>query len=108
MQLLFDQVTRPGVRSRVWWDEVEGTYHNEHIGDVEAGIEHAKRAASGDRVGPGSRDMRHVAHVPPLIALQWLDEGIDVFSDDPEQKLKVRQRLNDADWQWLRTGGGRV
>ncbi|MEZ5935824.1 MAG: hypothetical protein R3F54_28725 [Alphaproteobacteria bacterium] len=108
MQLLFDQVTRPGVRSRVWWDEVEGTYHNEHIGDVEANIEHAKRASNGDRKPKtGDGTFRHVAHIPPVIALQWLNDGIDVFSRDPDQQRKVKQRLQDPDWRFLRTDGGR-
>lgn len=108
MQLLFDQTTRPGVRSRVWWDEVEGKYHNEHVGDVEPNIEHAKRAANGDRIAKTGSDFRHAAHIPPIIALKWLDEGIDVFSNDPDQKLAVARKLNDPDWAYLRTHTGRV
>lgn len=109
MQLMFDEVTRPGVRSRVWWDENEGTWHNEHVGDVEPNIEHAKRASNGDRMTPtGDGTFRQVAHIPPVIALQWLNDGIDVFSNDPEMRKKVIRRLNDPEWRYLRTDGGKI
>jgi hypothetical protein len=106
MQLLYDEPMFGGGRARVWWDENERTYHNEHVADVEANIEHAKRAANGDLAAKTGDQFRMAAHIPAVIIMQWLSEGIDIFSSDPEQKAKVRRRLNDPDWRYLRTGGG--
>ena len=76
--------------------------------NVEDNLEHAKRASNGDRITPRGDGTFHLAaHIPAVIALKWLDDGIDVFSSDPEQQRKVKQRLNDPEWRYLRTDGGR-
>lgn len=52
-----------------------------------------------------SRDMKHVARIPLIVAEQWLnDYGIDVFNQD--HKPAVRRLLNNRDWLFVRTGGG--
>lgn len=49
---------------------------------------------------------RLVASIPMVIVHKWLQEGIDVFSG--EQQDALARKLNDPDWAYLRTGGGRL
>lgn len=52
--------------------------------------------------------MRHVAEIPNLVAEQWLKEGINIFSPDPDMQKKFRQKLNSPEYRYLRTFPGRV
>lgn len=47
-----------------------------------------------------------VASIPNWIVEKWLKEGIDVFKD--EDWPKVRAKLNDPEYQFLRTSPGKV
>jgi hypothetical protein len=54
-----------------------------------------------------SRDMKHVARIPLVVAEDWLNKhGIDVLN--PDHRDRVRALLNDPDYRWLRTGSGRL
>lgn len=49
----------------------------------------------------------HVARIPNLIAMKWLrEEGIDIFNKDHFKKVK--QKLNDPEYRYLRTGKARI
>lgn len=51
--------------------------------------------------------MWHVASIPMTLAFKWLnEEGINVFKRSDWDR--VRRKLNDRDYQYLRTGLGRV
>jgi hypothetical protein len=54
------------------------------------------------------QSLRKVASIPNIIAEQWMKEGVNVFSNDPEQRRKVRQKLNSNEYKYLRTFPGRV
>lgn len=55
----------------------------------------------------GGRVMRRAASIPPIIVLKWLnEEGWNVY--DPNHEDKLKQKLNDPDWKWLRTADYRV
>lgn len=48
-----------------------------------------------------------VASIPPSIQTKWLiEEGIDVCNRHHWDR--VRQKLNDSDWAYLRTSPGKV
>jgi hypothetical protein len=52
-----------------------------------------------------SRDLKHVARIPLVVAEHWLNKyGVNVLN--PNHKAAVRKLLNDHDWLFLRTGGG--
>lgn len=52
-------------------------------------------------------DWHFVATVPNVIALKWLQEdGINIW--DGEHQDGLARKLNDPDWAYLRTGGGRI
>lgn len=53
-----------------------------------------------------SRDLRHVARIPNIVILKWLQMGVNFF--DPNDRSKIRKLLNDPDWRWLKTVPGRV
>ena len=82
--------------------------------DVEGYLEQNKRernAVSDWRPyasGKKDKTLRKVASIPNIVAEQWLREGVNVFSNDPEQRRKVRQKLNSNEYQYLRTFPGKV
>jgi hypothetical protein len=54
-----------------------------------------------------SRDLKHVARIPPSVYVYWLHAyGVDAL--DPDHKEAVKKLLNDRDWLFLRTGGGQL
>ena len=52
------------------------------------------------------KNMWKVASIPTIVIEQWKKEGIDLFKD--EDWPKVRAKLNDPDFKFLRTSPGRV
>jgi hypothetical protein len=45
---------------------------------------------------------RHVARIPPLIVVKWLNEyGINIY--DPAHEKAMIRKLNDSEWRWLKT-----
>ena len=54
------------------------------------------------------RTFREVADVPLAVIEQWMQEGVNVFSNEPEMKRKVAAKLNDYTNRKLRTHPGRV
>jgi hypothetical protein len=59
-------------------------------------------------VGGKDMAMRKVASIPMIVAEQWLKDGVNVFSREPEQLRKVAQKLNSNEYAYLRTAPGRV
>ena len=50
--------------------------------------------------------MWKVASIPTIVIEQWKKEGIDLWKD--EDWPKVRAKLNDPEYKWLRTSPGKV
>lgn len=104
-----------GLRARVHYDEVDGLFHVEHIGDMEPTLERNKAVYNGhggwasDRTGDASLG-RHVASIPPVVMVGLLDQGIDVMAvaDDHEQQRKLNRVLNSNEYRFLRTTPGVV
>lgn len=75
--------------------------------DVSGGaiIEENKRAETHKI----SKDIWHVGHIPASVALKWLaEEGIDVYSSDPDMKRRVMRKLMCSDYRHLVPGMGRI
>lgn len=47
-----------------------------------------------------------VASIDPVVQMEWMKEGIDVMN--PDHWPAVKRKLNDPDWQKVRTTTGRV
>ena len=54
------------------------------------------------------RNLRKVAEIPNIVAEQWLREGVNIFSADPDMQKKVRKKLDDYENRKLRTYPGRL
>ena len=76
--------------------------------DVEAILDRNKELQNHGHNGwTEKRNMRHVAEIPLVVAEIWMERyGVDVFNKDHAQA--VRRLLNDPDWAYLRTSGGRL
>lgn len=56
-----------------------------------------------------SKDVWHVGHIPASVGMKWLvEEGVDMWSSDPDMKRRVRLKLMDSDYRHLVPGMGRV
>jgi hypothetical protein len=70
-------------------------------------IERNKAMATHNDGYTADRTIRRVASIPLIIWLKWLnEEGWDAFR--PENGKKLCDKLNDADWAYLRTAPGRL
>lgn len=70
-------------------------------------IERNKAMATHNDGYTQDRTLRRVASIPLIIWLKWLnEEGWDAFK--PENAKKLCDRLNDPEWQYLRTAPGRL
>lgn len=76
--------------------------------DVEGILDWNKKSQNAGHNGyTPSRDMKHIAEIPLIVAELWLNTlGVDVFNKD--HAPAVKRLLNDPDWRYLRTSGGRV
>ena len=75
--------------------------------DVSGGavIEENKRAET-HKV---DKDFWHVGHIPASVGMKWLvEEGIDMWSQDPDQRKRVMRKLMDSDYRHLVPGMGRI
>ena len=53
------------------------------------------------------KDVWHAACIPEIICIKWrLEEGIDIYNKDHWER--VRKKLNDPDYAYLRTWKGRI
>lgn len=94
-----------GAREDYYWDDMEKRLVCRKRHDVTDILEANKRDANAtidQRHGNGM--MHHVADIPMSLVVKWKQElGVDVLSNDPEQKRKVRKLLNDPEYRYLRT-----
>lgn len=75
--------------------------------DVSGGaiIEENKRAET-HKV---SKDLWHVGHIPASVGMKWLvEEGIDMWSQDPDMRRRVMRKLMDSDYRHLVPGMGKI
>lgn len=52
--------------------------------------------------------LRKIADIPNIVVEQWLKEGVNIFSADPDMQRKVRRKLDDYTFKKLRTMPGKV
>lgn len=99
------------------YDDLTDTTVIEEVQDVQPYIERNKRIQNMDAGGAkglseysrkGIKDSWwHVASIPNGVAMKWLKEdGINIY--DENHWPRVKKKLNDPDYKYLRTGTGRV
>ncbi len=100
-----------GITERIVHDAQADELHVERVQDVEPILE-ANKADFNSAPGLGSqrfkKPMVHAARIPLIVIEQWMKEGINIFDPSPEMKKKVRDKLNSAEYAYLRTTPGRI
>lgn len=96
-----------GMTEHLHADGADRRFAIEYAQDVEPFLDAARaRRADGDGYGK-SRDLRHVASIPPVVYLAWLKQyGTDPLR--PGNEPLLRRILNDSEWSLLRTSSGRM
>jgi len=93
--------------ANVQHDQGDDKIHISHSQDVSAILDANKLAreqAEGQRMG----DMVRVATIPDVVAVQWIQEGINVMAPNKDDLKRMKQKLNSPEYAYLRTGGGRL
>jgi hypothetical protein len=91
-----------------WEDQGDGNYLVHGTQDL-TGILDRNRAMANHNDGyTPTRELRRVAHIPAIIRNKWLaEEGWDAYRPDLYGD-KLMRKLNDPDWQYLRTAEGQI
>jgi hypothetical protein len=56
-----------------------------------------------------SKDVWHVGSIPASVGLKWFaEEGLDMWSSDPEMRQRVMRKLMDSDYRHLVPGLARI
>lgn len=109
MKRLFDYDPMTGITEYFHYDEKSGKWAIETVQDVELllDLNKAKQNNTDYSKDGMKREWWHVATIPPVIQLKWLrEDGIDIYNKD--HWPRVKQKLNDPDWKYLRTSLGRI
>lgn len=94
-----------GAREDYYFDDVEDKMIIRRRQDVTDIVEANKRKiANSVDSRYGNEMLHHVADIPIELAYKWKrEEGLDVLSNDPEMKRRLRRKLNDPEFRWLKT-----
>jgi len=109
MKRLFDHDPLTGMTEYFHYDEKTGAWGIESVQDMEPFLELNKALQNMPDYSKNGikREWWHVARIPVIIQQKWLDEdGIDIFNK--EHWSRVKKKLNDPEWRYLRTGLGRI
>lgn len=99
-----------GVTRRFYCDE-HGNMTVEAEQDLQALVDRNKSMQVDNGKTITSDYSNPIATIPPIFVLKWLnEEGWYVYDADkcPDADKKLKQKLNDPDWRWLRTSELRV
>lgn len=109
MKRLFDHDPITGVTQYYHDDEKTGKWAIETVQDMEPFLELNKALQNQPDYSKNGikREWWHVARIPVLVQQKWLSEdGIDIYKK--EHWPRVKKKLNDPEWRYLRTGLGRL
>lgn len=93
--------------TRKWVDNHDGTYGVVATQDVEAALDQNKAAYTHNDGYSPTREFRRAGFIPDIIALKWLNEE-GWWYLDPNARDKLKRKLNDPDYLYLRTAPGRI
>lgn len=92
---------------RFWRPDGKGGVEITMRQDTDAAIDACKAMATHNDGYNADRTMRRAAHIPDIIALKWLNEE-GWWYGDPGCVDKLKRKLNDPDYLYLRTAPGRI
>lgn len=104
--------TDPDTGVSTWYEEYQDgdrkkfrIAHSQDVGLILDRNTNLQNADEYKRTGI-KNGFQHVAHIPDIVQIQWLREGIDVLN--PQHLPKVLAKLRDPEWRKLRTTLGRI
>jgi len=108
MKRLLDYDPLTGITQYFHYDETDGKWGIESVQDVEPFLDRNKARQNDENYSKNGikNDFWHVAHIPNVVIERWLREGIDVYNKDHIKK--VRAKLNDPDYRYLKATSGRI
>lgn len=96
------------LKTTLEFDRNTGLHTLRHTQDVTSIIDANKRAQV-DSIGQKFGDFAKVASIPYSVVLEWKQKyGINAMSPSPEDKIRMVALLNDPDYAFLRTRGGKL
>lgn len=96
------------LKTTLEFDANEGKHILRHTQDVTSILDANKRAQA-DSIGQKFGDFAKVASIPYAVVLEWKQKyGINAMAPTPEDKIRMVALLNDPDYAYLRTRGGRL
>lgn len=96
------------LKTTLEFDAAEGKHILRHTQDVTSILDANKRAQA-DSIGKRWGDMEKVASIPFAVVMEWKEKyGINALAPTPEDKIRIVALLNDPDYTYLRTRGGRL
>lgn len=96
------------LKTTLEFDAVEGKHILRHTQDVTSILDANKRAQA-DSIGQKFGDFAKVASIPYAVVIEWKQKyGINAMAPSPEDKVRMVALLNDPDYAYLRTRGGRL
>jgi hypothetical protein len=87
-----------------YWDDMTKTMTiktTHQVGDILERNKARANASVDSRFG--NEMLHHIADIPNAVIEQWLKEGIDIFSSDPDMEKAVMKKLHDPEWRYLRS-----
>ena len=110
MRLIHTETNALGVTRRFYGDD-DGNITVEAVQDLEPLIERNKALQFHNGKTITSEYANPIATIPPIFVLKWLkEEGWYVYDADKDEGVdkKLKQKLNDPEWRWLRSSELRV
>lgn len=92
-----------------WWrDNGDGTSAIVSVQEVGPALERNRAMANHNDGWSPTRELRRAAFIPNVIRQKWLEEeGWDAYRPDIYGE-RLRRKLNDPDWRYLRTAEWRM
>lgn len=103
---LFHQYTNELGVTRQFFSDDDGNITVNMMQDVSGILEQNKRAANDRGKSITSDYANPIGSIPHVIAKKWLDEEGWFWMDadkDPDVDKKLKAKLNDPEWRYLRT-----
>lgn len=100
------EIDHAGIVTESHYDPHTDTLTIKRTQDVEPILE-MNKAAYNDNAG-FKDDLVEVAYVPLIVVEQWFKEGINFFRNNPDDRKRIKEKLNSPEYRYLRTRPGRI
>lgn len=93
-----------GRKAKVFHRHHDGSWTHETVQDCQPIFDANKEAQNHCNPNSPSGELRLVARIPSIFAQKWMnEEGLDIWSPDPDVQRAIDRKLNSSDYEWMRT-----